>query len=129
MVLACLVNIFAALLLVGAVAYLLRLISTRRKAGEATCELVISPTSGLVIGAMLLGFQAIVQPQVRYRMTEEQKEEAFEDGGGDEPPGGRLFHRQLRQIRKGENIGVLTVKAESERIHVDPARDCASKEN
>ena len=112
MVLACLVNIFAALLLVCAAAYMLRLISTRRKARQATRELVISPMSGLVMGAMLLGFQAIVQPQVRYRMTEEQKEEALEDEGGHEPPGGMHFHLQLQQIRKGEHVGDLTVKVD-----------------
>ena len=112
MVLACLVNILLALLLVCAAAYMLRRLHPRRKARQARRELVISPMSGLVMGAMLLGFQAIVQPQVRYRISEEQKKEAFEDEGGHEPAGGMLFHLQLQQIRKGENVGDLTVKVD-----------------
>ena len=56
---------------------------------------------------MFLGFQAIVQPEVRHRIVEEQKEESTD---GDEPPGGRLFHQQLRQIRDGEEPEELTVR-------------------
>ncbi len=109
MVLAWLVNILFALLVISAAAYMLCHRRRGRKAREATRELVISPMSGLVIGAMLLGLQSIVQPQVRHMVAEEQKEEAFEDENGHEPPGGMLLHLQLRQIQKGEAPGGLTV--------------------
>ncbi len=112
MVLARLVNGFFgffALLVISAAAYMLCHRRRDRKARETGRELVISPMSGLVMGAMLLGFQSIVQPQVRHRIAEEQKEEAFEDENGHEPPGGMLLHLQLRQIRKGEDPGDLTV--------------------
>jgi hypothetical protein len=108
MVLAWVINGFCALLLGWAAMYMLRRSRVRRKARQVTRELLVSPMSGLVMIGMLLGFQAIVQPQVRHRITEEQKEEAFEDEG--EPTGGMLFHLQLRQIRKGEEVGNLTVK-------------------
>jgi uncharacterized membrane protein YGL010W len=110
MVLAWLVNGFFALLVAWAAAYMLFQGRRGRKVRRTTRELVISPMSGLVMGAMLLGFQAIVQPEVWHRVAEEQKEEALEDESDNEPSGGMLFHRQLRQIRKGEDIEHLTVR-------------------
>ena len=109
MVLAWLVNGFLALFVIWAAASMLRQ-SWGRKARRKTRELVVSPTSGLFIGAILLGFQAIVQPQVRHLIAEEQKEEDVRDESGHKPPGGMLFHLQLRQIRKGEDPGDLTVQ-------------------
>ena len=82
----------------------------RRKAQRTTRELLVSPMSGLVAGAMLLGFQSLVQPEVRHRIVVEQKEEALEDADGNPPPGGRLFHEQLRKIRRGEDIDGLTIQ-------------------
>ena len=109
MVLAWLVNGLFALLVISAAAYVLCHRRRGRKAREATRELVISPMSGLVMSAILLGLQSIVQPQVRHRIAEEHKEDAFEDEYGHEPPGGTLLYLQLRQIRKGEDPGDLTV--------------------
>jgi hypothetical protein len=107
MVLAWLVNVLFALLVISAAAFMLCHRRRDRKAREATRELVISPMSGLVMGAMLLSLHSIVQPQVRHMVAEEQKE-AFEDENGHEPPGGMLLHLQLRQIQKGEAPGGLT---------------------
>jgi hypothetical protein len=108
MVLAWLVNGFFALLVLSAAAYILHR-RRGRKARKATRELVVSPLSGLVVGAVLLGFQAIFQPQVRHMIAEEQNEQALEDENGLELPGGALFHRQLWQIRRGEDTSDLTV--------------------
>jgi hypothetical protein len=110
MVLAWLVNILFALLLISAAAYMVWNRGRDRKAREATRELVISPISGLVMGAMLLSIQSIVQPQVGHKLAEKQKDEAFEDENCHEPPGGMLLHLQLRKIRKGEDPGDLTVR-------------------
>jgi hypothetical protein len=85
----------------------------RRKAQRTTRELVISPLSGLVLGAMLSGFQAIVQPESRHRIVQEQKEENLDDPTGHEPPGGRLFAQQLKRIRQGEEVEELNVRLNS----------------
>lgn len=67
--------------------------------------------SGVVLGAMLLGFQQFYQPQVRHLLAEEEREDALaDDDEGDEPPGGRLLHEQLRQIRAGREVESLTVQ-------------------
>ena len=72
-------------------------------------ELMISRLSGLALGSMLLGFQAIVQPQVQHMIVEEQQEDSVDDENG-QPLGGRAFYDQLRRIRSGEEVEELTVR-------------------
>lgn len=109
MVLAWVANCFVVLFIVWAAVHMLL---ERRRGRKSRRELVISPMSGLVMGAMLLGLQAIVQPQARHAIIEEQKEEGLENEGGEEPPGGRLFHLQLQQIRRGEDVEALTARVD-----------------
>jgi hypothetical protein len=86
----------------------------RRLAREHPRDLVVSTRAGLALGAMFLGFQQIVQPEVRYVIAEQEKEDMDEEGNGEEEPsGGRLFHQQLRKIRKGEEVGELTVRVDA----------------
>jgi hypothetical protein len=86
----------------------------RRIRREHPNDLVISTRAGLALGAMFLGFQQIVQPEVRHVIAEQEKEDMDEEGNGEEePPGGRLFHQQLRRIRRGEEVEELTVKISS----------------
>ena len=82
----------------------------QRRRRRCARELVVSPLSGLAMGAVLLGFQAILNPDTLYVITEEIKEHADEDESGAEPPGGWLFHRQLRQIRRGIEVQQIVVK-------------------
>jgi hypothetical protein len=112
MVLAWLINGSLFLFLAWAVVFTL-LNKRRSRSLRNTRQLLISRMSGLVISTMLLGIQAILQPQVRYRIAEEQKEEASKDEDGKEPPGGKLFHRQLKKIREGEIPDHPTVKLDS----------------
>lgn len=87
--------------------YLLRRRKRRRRAAaQMTHELLVSPLSGLSLGAMLLGLQTIVQPDARPPIVEQQ----VEDEGEKESPGGMVFWRQLRQIRKGEDVDALKVQ-------------------
>lgn len=109
MLFACLINAFLFLFIAWTAVYML-LYKRRRRLQRNTRQLLISPISGLVMSTMLLGIQAILQPEVRYRITEERKEVAFEDENGKEPPGGKLFHHQLQRIREGEFSENLTVK-------------------
>lgn len=85
----------------------------RRRARKPAKDLVISPMAGLAMGAMLLGVQAILQPQARHVLAEEQEEKSVDDASGKEPPGGRLFHDQLRRIRHGEDVACVTVRVDT----------------
>jgi hypothetical protein len=83
----------------------------RRIRREHPHDLVVSTRAGLAVGAMFLGFQEIIQPQVRHMIVEMEKEDMDEEGNGEEEPlGGRLFHQQLRRIRRGEEVEELTVR-------------------
>lgn len=73
----------------------------KRRRQNGRRELVISSLSGLAMGAMLLGLQAIVQPEARHAIVEEQKEQSVDDENG-EPLGGRLLYEQLLRVRRGE---------------------------
>lgn len=108
MVLAWITNLWVLWCAVAAVRYMVR---ERRKRRErrASKDLVVSPLAGLAVGAMFLGFQEIVQPQVRHMIVEEMKEEQADDEAG-EPLGGRLFYEQIRRIRRGEDVDEVTVK-------------------
>lgn len=76
-------------------------------------ELVVSPRSGLAMGAMFLGLQAIVNPEARHAIVEILEEQSLEDGSGGELPGGRAFHEALRRIRRGGEVEGLVVKADA----------------
>ncbi|HEY6446053.1 MAG TPA: hypothetical protein VIY53_06310 [Acidobacteriaceae bacterium] len=108
MLFAWMVNACALGFLLGAAWWMVR--QRRRRARKPAKDLVISPMAGLAMGAMLLGFQAILQPQVRHVIAEEQEEKSVDDENGEEPPGGRLFHEQLRRIRHGEDVASVTVR-------------------
>ncbi len=110
MVLARILTGFLGLVLTLAALHALSARRQVRRAQRTTRELVISPLSGLVLGALLGGFQAILQPENRHRVVEEQREESLDDKSGDEPPGGRLFFQQLQQIREGAEVEELIVR-------------------
>jgi len=113
MVFAWMVNGLALLLVVGAGVSMIRQRRRRQRARRSARDLVISPMSGIVLGAMLLGFQQFYQPQVRNFIAEEAKQDIQDDdGSGDPPPGGWLLHHQLRQIRLGAEVDTLTVQVE-----------------
>ena len=82
----------------------------RQKRRRPTRDLVISPRSGLAMGALFLGLQAILNPDTQFVIAERIKEHVDEDESGAEPLGGRLFHEQLRQIRRGIDVQQLVVQ-------------------
>lgn len=108
MIFAWVANGFLLVFMVWACAFMLR---QRRARRRRRGELRISPGAGLVMGAMLLGFQAIVQPEARHMIVEEHEEKSF-DAENEDLPGGRRFHEQLQRIRRGEEVEELTVRAE-----------------
>jgi hypothetical protein len=112
MVFALLVNACALLFVVRAGVHLVR---QRRKRRERPRELVVSPLSGLAMGAMFLGLQEIVQPQARHMIVEEMKEESLDDEDG-EPLGGRLFYEQMGRIRRGEDMEEITVRVDADQL-------------
>lgn len=112
MLIALLVNAWTLWFVVHAVRSLIR---EKRKQAERTKnqeELVVSPMSGLAMGAMFLGLQAIVQPEARHAIVEILEEESLDGESGGEPPGGRAFHEALRRIRRGEGVEDLTVRVD-----------------
>jgi hypothetical protein len=113
MVFAWLVNACALLFLVRASIYLVR---QRRKKRERPRELVVSSRAGMAMGAMFLGLEEIVRPQARHMIVEEMKEESVDDEDG-EPIGGRLFHDQMRRIRRGEEVEGIAVRVDAEQVH------------
>jgi hypothetical protein len=117
MVLAWIANGCLVIFLIGACVHLPR--QRRRRARRPAKELMISPLSGLAMGAMLLGLQAIVQPDARHAIVEEQKEDSIDDESGMEPPGGRLFHEQLRRIRCGDEVEEVTFSLKSDPASAD----------
>ncbi len=111
MVLAWLANACVLVFLVFAGVYLGRA-HRIKKARRGSRELVVSPLAGLALGAMLLGLQEIVQPQVWHMIVEMQEEKSVDDENG-EPLGGREFHEQMRRIREGGEVDEVTVRLDS----------------
>ena len=101
-------NGLALLLVVAAYRHLFR--ERRRRAQKGRHELMVSRMAGLAMGAMLLGLQAIVQPEARHMLVEEQKEKSVDGQDGAVPLGGRMFHEQLRRVRNGEEVEGVTVR-------------------
>ena len=126
MVFAWIVNGLALLVIAGASLWMVRQRQRTQRARRTARDLVISSMSGLVMGAMLLGFQKFYQPQVRHLITEGMKDESLEDeSSGDPPPGGRLLHQQLERIRRGEEAGELTARTERRGLLGGPDRRSA----
>ena len=111
MFLAYLLGAFCAMFIAWLTTYVLLQRHRKRRARLAMRRrhLVISPLSGIVIGAALVGFQALVQPHVRHIIAEAQEDEKSDD----ELPGGQLFHSHLRKIRTGEELVDLSVRTDS----------------
>jgi|GEM_PF-2380063 len=63
----------------------------------------------LLLGNALQTLQLIAQPHTRHVLAETLKEEVDEDeSGGPEDPT-KHFHRQIKRIRRGEEVDRLTV--------------------
>ncbi|HEX3662697.1 MAG TPA: hypothetical protein VHU89_14775 [Acidobacteriaceae bacterium] len=110
LIVALFLNACALCFVVGAVCSMLHGRTTRatKKGGE----LAVSSMAGLTLGAMFLGLKAIVQPEARHAIVEIVEEKSLEDGSGGEPPGGRVFHEELRRIRCGEAVEGVTVRVD-----------------
>jgi hypothetical protein len=112
MIVALLVNLVAVGFVVQAVRSLIRERRKREERSRNQEELVVSSRSGMAMGAMFLGLQAIVQPEARHAIVEILEEKSLDDGSGEEPPGGREFHKSLQRIRRGGEVESLTVALE-----------------
>lgn len=115
MFLAYLLGAFCAMFIAWSTTYVLLQRHRKRRARLAMRRrhLVISPLSGIVIGAALVGFQALVQPHVRHIIAEAQEDDRIDKKSDDELPGGQLFHSHLRKIRTGEELVDLSVRTDS----------------
>lgn len=109
MIVVLLANAFVVWFVVQAVRSLIRENRKRAERTQKQEELVVSSRSGMAMGAMFLGLQAIVQPEARHAIVEIIEEKSLDDGSGGEPPGGREFHKALRRIRRGEEVEELII--------------------
>src|SRR5215469_15101487 len=64
--------------------------------------------SAAAFGIVLLYMQGFVRPTLQHVLVVKQQEDKEEDIEGDPESGGKSLHRQLKRIRRGEEVGDLT---------------------
>jgi hypothetical protein len=75
----------------------------------------VSHLSGLLLASAFLGFQRLVHPHVDHSMVQEVED--HDDAGDDRGPcGDPLYQRQLRRIRRGEEIDHLELVQDAEDV-------------
>jgi hypothetical protein len=70
--------------------------------------------TGAVLGNALQTIHIFVDPGVRYVIAEKIEEPSEDDDRSDSTDPARQFERQLRRIRRGEQIGRLIVSVKEE---------------
>jgi hypothetical protein len=70
--------------------------------------------TGAVIGNALQTVHVFVDPGVRYVIAEKLEEATEDDGGDDSADPAIHLERQLRRIRRGEQIERLTIRMQKE---------------
>jgi hypothetical protein len=66
--------------------------------------------TGVAVGNALQILHVYVDPRVRYVIAQRLEEQAEDDGGDDCADPGKHLERQLRRIRRGEQIDRLTIR-------------------
>ena len=62
------------------------------------------------MGMMLLFMQVFVRPTLQYVLEEKQDDEVKEDDQGDPESITKQLNRQLKKIRRGEQVGDLVLR-------------------
>jgi hypothetical protein len=66
--------------------------------------------STTALGMMMLFMQVFVRPTLQYVLEEKQNQDVEEDDGGDPEGITKQLHRQLKRIRRGEQVGDLVLR-------------------
>jgi hypothetical protein len=66
--------------------------------------------TGVAVGNALQILHVYVDPRVRHVIVQRLDEQAEDDGEDDGPDPGKHLERQLRRIRRGEQIDRLTIR-------------------
>jgi hypothetical protein len=66
--------------------------------------------TGVAVGNVLQTLHVYVDPRVRYVIVQSLEEQAEDDGEDDCADPGKHLERQLRRIRRGEQIDRLTIR-------------------
>lgn len=66
--------------------------------------------SASALGMMLLFMQVFTRPSLQHVLQEKQEEDADEDDEGDPESSENHLHRQLKRIRRGEQVEKLVLR-------------------
>jgi hypothetical protein len=77
------------------------------RAGRKPVGFCPSPSA---FGSAFQIIQVFYRPNVAHVIEAKQEEDVDEDDNGDPEPPARLFHRQLKRIRRGERIDRLILR-------------------
>lgn len=101
---------FLAILVILAYYYIVRVpLRRRRKTGRSKSRFSLSSPG---LETVLLGLTLIYRPRIEYAVEAQhrQVEDADEDDNGDPDTPSRHLQRQLRRIRRGEEVETLSVR-------------------
>lgn len=62
------------------------------------------------LGMAMLFLQVFIRPTLQHVIEVKQEEDKDEDDEGDPESGGKGLHRQLKRVRRGEEVGDLTFR-------------------
>lgn len=88
--------------------YFLRRAAWRRKRRRGEKIVGFCPSSA-ALGAAFLFLQIFIRPGLQHLAEIKQEEDADEDDSGDPDSPEKNLHRQLKRIRRGEQVGDLTL--------------------
>jgi hypothetical protein len=89
--------------------YLLKRAAWRRKQGQGKKISGFCPASA-AMGLVFLCVQVLYRPSVEFVIQERQREDVEEDGAGDPETPAKQMNRQLKRIRRGEQIDTLILR-------------------
>jgi hypothetical protein len=89
--------------------YCLRRAAWKRKKRRGEKNPGFCPSSA-ALGMMLLFMQVFVRPSLQHVLEERQEEDADEDDQGDPESKEKHLDRQLKRIRRGEQVGDLVLR-------------------
>lgn len=93
--------------------YLLKRVAWRRKQRHGKRTSGFCPSS-VALGMLFLFVQVFYRPTVEFALQQQQREDVQEDGAGDPETPAKQLNRQLKRIRRGEEIDTLILRLRGE---------------
>ena len=89
--------------------YFLRRAAWQRKWRRGEKKLGFCPSAS-ALGMAMLFLQIFVRPSLQHVLEEKQEEDKDDDDEGDLETEEKHLHRQLKRVRRGEEVGDLTLR-------------------